>query len=75
MSDADESVVRLPRCTEVLERDIGRCADRGVALDEVSTGGIDERGLAARPSAGLFADEGPLAISANWAEVEDRETR
>ena len=54
---------------------MGRCADRGVALDEVSTGGIDERGLAARLSAGLSVDEGPLAISANWAEVEDRETR
>ena len=59
----------------MLERDIGRCADRGVALDEESTGGIDERGLAARPSADLSVDEAPLAISANWEEVEDRETR
>jgi hypothetical protein len=60
-SDAGESLVTLPRCMEVADREIGR-ADRGVALDEELAGCSEARGLETRVESPASTEE-PLAIS------------
>jgi hypothetical protein len=60
--------VRLPSCAEVLDRDMGLWADRGVAVEE----GCTEARRAALTSS---EPDGPLIKLDSWAEVPDRETR